>query len=561
MSRSASPIRNWDGLLAISPRRIPDLDEDEEFKYAKKLEVGMRVFLLSIKDDDNYDQLTFTAGVIRYIGDVHYDHRKRKDWIGVDLDLNKGKHDGEIKGKKYFNTNFPKSGMMVRPRRVLKIPGHINVLSPESTENSLLHSRTLASQQEEMKTVKAEKTALETRILVLKKTMQHLRDRNEDLQSKLDLANAKVLKSVSDKNLIFRLKAEVASLEKQLFQTTGKSATYNSKQMPAYSDSRNHDSSKSADEEEYHGRERSTSPIRVKSDSPLKIRLNNRTVLKEQDSSVSLQIQLDKRNRQLEEKEKEILNLKAEIKCLHRKPPLYPGTGTPPHTPPRQEIATNISNNLEKGEGGAQRSSPYTAEGGTQTEGPPTNPLMFGSGESERAVGEFTEELGGSGLDETAAKANKTRALLQIPDGKKCMLDSGRVVSSACIPDTKIVDGVAYYEIIAKVDLGRTQERWSISRRFRDFDIMHQALIHSSSRNITDLVLPSKIFKLFFSHTSPGFIEGRRKKLEKYLKILLGKKELMTHIAVKDFFNEDAELIDTLIRDGDGNVMHIIASP
>lgn len=54
------------------------------------------------------------VGVVRYIGSVEFADGV---WLGVELKLPKGKHDGSVQGRRYF-TCRPGHGLLVRPSKV-----------------------------------------------------------------------------------------------------------------------------------------------------------------------------------------------------------------------------------------------------------------------------------------------------------------------------------------------------------------------------------------------------------------------------------------------------------
>ncbi|XP_072460032.1 kinesin-like protein KIF13A isoform X4 [Notamacropus eugenii] len=58
------------------------------------------------------------TGIVRYIGPVDF---LAGTWVGVELNVQMGKHDGTVKGKEYFRCK-PQHGIFVRPGRLLKAP-------------------------------------------------------------------------------------------------------------------------------------------------------------------------------------------------------------------------------------------------------------------------------------------------------------------------------------------------------------------------------------------------------------------------------------------------------
>lgn len=53
-------------------------------------------------------------GIIKYIGRVDFEEGV---WLGVELRTAKGRHDGTVRGRRYF-TCRPRHGIMVRPNKV-----------------------------------------------------------------------------------------------------------------------------------------------------------------------------------------------------------------------------------------------------------------------------------------------------------------------------------------------------------------------------------------------------------------------------------------------------------
>ncbi|KRT85029.1 hypothetical protein AMK59_1955, partial [Oryctes borbonicus] len=55
-------------------------------------------------------------GTIKYVGPVD---GYSSTWLGIDWDdSERGKHDGNVNGKRYFTASHPKSGSFVRPEKV-----------------------------------------------------------------------------------------------------------------------------------------------------------------------------------------------------------------------------------------------------------------------------------------------------------------------------------------------------------------------------------------------------------------------------------------------------------
>ncbi|XP_064363054.1 kinesin-like protein KIF13A isoform X3 [Dromaius novaehollandiae] len=72
-------------------------------------------------------------GTVRYVGTVDFSDGI---WIGVELNVQLGKHDGTVKGREYFHCK-PRHGVFVRPGRLTK--------APASTKKSSSTSRSQAS--------------------------------------------------------------------------------------------------------------------------------------------------------------------------------------------------------------------------------------------------------------------------------------------------------------------------------------------------------------------------------------------------------------------------------
>uniref|UniRef100_A0A8D2L100 Kinesin family member 13A n=1 Tax=Varanus komodoensis TaxID=61221 RepID=A0A8D2L100_VARKO len=76
-------------------------------EYPNWVSVGEQVYVGSNK-----------TGVVRYIGPVDFSNGT---WVGIELHLQMGKHDGTIKGKEYFRCK-PQHGIFVRPEWLSKAP-------------------------------------------------------------------------------------------------------------------------------------------------------------------------------------------------------------------------------------------------------------------------------------------------------------------------------------------------------------------------------------------------------------------------------------------------------
>lgn len=73
-----------------------------------KFEIGQRVH--SVADSRRVGTVMYVGPVDGYSG----------TWVGVDWDNGDGKHDGSIKGVRYFRTSGERSGSFVRPHTISK---------------------------------------------------------------------------------------------------------------------------------------------------------------------------------------------------------------------------------------------------------------------------------------------------------------------------------------------------------------------------------------------------------------------------------------------------------
>ncbi|XP_063779291.1 kinesin-like protein KIF13A isoform X3 [Pseudophryne corroboree] len=84
-------------------------------------------------------------GTVRYIGTVDF---SRGVWVGVELHVQLGKHDGTVKGKEYFRCK-PKYGVFVRPNRLTKALG-----STKRDRNSTLQAQTCNTEKQKIVALK-----------------------------------------------------------------------------------------------------------------------------------------------------------------------------------------------------------------------------------------------------------------------------------------------------------------------------------------------------------------------------------------------------------------------
>lgn len=84
--------------------------------------------------------------------------------------------------------------------------------------------------------------------------------------------------------------------------------------------------------------------------------------------------------------------------------------------------------------------------------------------------------------------------------------------TSISIPRIITVDGVNYYEVLVKCGL----VMWTVNRRYRDFDDLHNKLVQERSV-AKDKLPPKKVI----GNKSPTFLKKRQEALEAYLKEML----------------------------------------
>ncbi|XP_062986494.1 kinesin-like protein KIF13A isoform X3 [Elgaria multicarinata webbii] len=94
-------------------------------EHPKWVTVGEQVYIGSNK-----------TGVVRYVGPVDF---STGTWVGVELYLQMGKHDGTIKGREYFRCK-PRHGVFVRPECLTKAAAPTKICS--STSQSQVSSNT-----------------------------------------------------------------------------------------------------------------------------------------------------------------------------------------------------------------------------------------------------------------------------------------------------------------------------------------------------------------------------------------------------------------------------------
>lgn len=86
-----------------------------------KFEIGQRVH--SVSDSRRVGTVMYVGPVDGYSG----------TWVGVDWDNGDGKHDGTVKGVRYFRTSAEQSGSLVRPHTISKGVSLIEALARRYT--------------------------------------------------------------------------------------------------------------------------------------------------------------------------------------------------------------------------------------------------------------------------------------------------------------------------------------------------------------------------------------------------------------------------------------------
>eukprot|EP00466_Bigelowiella_natans_P015181 jgi/Bigna1/126490/aug1.2_g1198 len=159
-----------------------EMTKAEELKYAKTLPVGTRVFVQTQESN------LVVVGTIRYNGSTKFDPRPH--WLGVELDVGAGRHQGTIQGVQYFEALRPKTAIFCRPKNVKPVPSQFRFLGVEDLRASVTDAN---KAKDDLK--KAEKAA-EVGIKALEKeleqeknqsakTLADMRQKNEALLSNL----------------------------------------------------------------------------------------------------------------------------------------------------------------------------------------------------------------------------------------------------------------------------------------------------------------------------------------------------------------------------------------
>uniref|UniRef100_A0A2H6NCX9 CAP-Gly domain-containing protein n=1 Tax=Micrurus carvalhoi TaxID=3147026 RepID=A0A2H6NCX9_9SAUR len=99
---------------------VPSSEDTISEGHSNWFAVGEQVYV-----DDN------KSGTVRYIGPVDF---STGTWVGIELHVQMGKHNGTVKGREYFHCK-PQHGIFVRPECLANSPAQVK-----------LHSRTSQSQ-------------------------------------------------------------------------------------------------------------------------------------------------------------------------------------------------------------------------------------------------------------------------------------------------------------------------------------------------------------------------------------------------------------------------------
>jgi hypothetical protein len=108
------------------------------------------------------------------------------------------------------------------------------------------------------------------------------------------------------------------------------------------------------------------------------------------------------------------------------------------------------------------------------------------------------------------------------------------VIKAATVPQSKIIDGVAFY--IIKVT--GSFNSWCVSKRYSQFEQL-QGSICDAKGFPSSLDLPPKRYKFFGSQLSPAFLEERRVLLEAYLKKLVSIEDVAKNQTFTSFLTSD----------------------
>ncbi|XP_060538071.1 kinesin-like protein KIF13A isoform X1 [Pantherophis guttatus] len=109
---------------------VPSSEDTISEGHSNWLAVGEQVYV-----DDN------KTGTVRYIGPVDF---SIGTWVGIELHVQMGKHDGTVKGREYFHCK-PQHGIFVRPECLAKSPAQVKLRSRTSQSQVLSNVEKLKS--------------------------------------------------------------------------------------------------------------------------------------------------------------------------------------------------------------------------------------------------------------------------------------------------------------------------------------------------------------------------------------------------------------------------------
>ncbi|XP_026525663.1 kinesin-like protein KIF13A [Notechis scutatus] len=109
---------------------VPSSEDTISEEHSNWLAVGEQVYV-----DDN------KTGTVRYIGPVDF---STGTWVGIELHVQMGKHDGTVKGREYFHCK-PQHGIFVRPECLAKSPAQVKLRSRTSQSQVLSNVEKLKS--------------------------------------------------------------------------------------------------------------------------------------------------------------------------------------------------------------------------------------------------------------------------------------------------------------------------------------------------------------------------------------------------------------------------------
>uniref|UniRef100_A0A8C5WZ12 Kinesin family member 13A n=1 Tax=Laticauda laticaudata TaxID=8630 RepID=A0A8C5WZ12_LATLA len=121
------PVGDFVGKNHLGVPSSEDTISEEHFNW---LAVGEQVYV-----DDN------KTGTVRYIGPVDF---STGTWVGIELHVQMGKHDGTVKGREYFPCK-PQHGIFVRPECLAKSPAQVKLRSRTSQSQVLSNVEKLKS--------------------------------------------------------------------------------------------------------------------------------------------------------------------------------------------------------------------------------------------------------------------------------------------------------------------------------------------------------------------------------------------------------------------------------